>query len=427
MIRQELGLVRERKVSTHERSWMIVYPIFFKTMNNVASTKSTYSLESGLDVMSEWFMRQGQSVILSESSSWCAFGPRVFQAIPFFRTIEPEESELRHILVRSSAVALRFSAPRNSGIGAVSYHVVCDSRDYDFCHLSRQSRQNVARGLASCSVEPVPFSLLAEHGWGLHIDTLARQSRRDRRTRADWKRRCRIAAELPGFEAWAALVNGKLAAVMQLVRIQEWIILLEQDSLSEYLPFKPNHALVYCLTKELMKREGIKSIFYTMQSLDAPSHIDQFKVRMGYRAIPVKQRVVFHPALGSLVGLNTHAMLKKLQFRYPSNPWLAKAEGLVRVAVIGAMPELDQNIPSILKDDRRLAYLVVLMQSLSRLRSTFQKCLVLVFRHNLSDAHLISDHKPIPLSACASQPARDCTENGIKPLDRWPWNIQLKI
>jgi hypothetical protein len=63
---------------------------------------------------------------------------------------------------------------------------------------------------------------------------------------------------------------------------------------------------------------------------------------MGYSAVPVRQRVVFHPLLAPAFGRASHAMLKWLRQKWPQSPTLAKAEGLVRFHLKGKRP-LDQQ------------------------------------------------------------------------------------
>jgi hypothetical protein len=190
---------------------------------------------------------------------------------------------------------------------------------------------------------------MATEGWNLHADMLKRQNRHDSETKQHWQRSCNVAAGLPGFEVWGALIGAKLIAALMLVRIDDWIIMLSQQCLSDYLTQKPNHALIYAVTKEMMSRATTKSILYTMQSLDAPDTVDTFKFRMGYRPIVVKQRVVFHPVISRLINRRTLQLMKVLLRRDPANPMLAKAAGMMRIFIDGEKPLADQRIPEVLK------------------------------------------------------------------------------
>lgn len=304
------------------------------------------------EVLAEWYRAQGYRVIRTQSSYWYNKGPRVFQAFPWSWTIEPSKEELCELFRKHAAIGLRFSSLPTSPEGIISYHAICDCKGYDLRMLPRQSRQNVERGLADCVVEPISFRRLANEGWNLHSDTLKRQNRRDFETKEHWEKSCNVAAELPGFEVWGALVGGNLAAALMLVRIDDWVIMLSQQCLSEHLPNKPNHALVYSVTKEMMSRVTIKSIIYTLQSLDAPDTIDTFKFRMGYRPIMVKQQVAFHPLLSPLVNRGTLRVVNGLLRWNPSSPMLAKAGGMMRINLDGKKPLAEQQFPEILKPMR---------------------------------------------------------------------------
>jgi len=177
----------------------------------------------------------------------------------------------------------------------------------------------------------------------LHQDTLVRQNRRDFETKRSWQRACQSADELPGFEAWGALTASGLAAALVLVRIDDWFMLLSQNSLSETIRQNPNHALVYTVTKELMNRVTTTAIFYALQSFDASTSVDDFKFRMGYRPIIVRQRVVFNPVVSRLIAPWTLRAVQTLLRLNPSSPVVSKAAGLLRAHVHGKRPWLNST------------------------------------------------------------------------------------
>ena len=88
----------------------------------------------------------------------------------------------------------------------------------------------------------------------------------------------------------------------------------------------------------MLAREGVSGIFFTLHSLDAPESVDEFKFRMSFTAIPVRQRVVFHPLLQPFVSSRTHNGVVRLLQRWPDSPFLAKAEGMMRFYLAGREP-----------------------------------------------------------------------------------------
>jgi len=287
------------------------------------------------DIFAEWLRRQGHQVIRTESSYWYEASSRVFQAFPYHWVIQPLEAELSSLLRQHKAIALRYSTPVECPVGRISYHAVYDELDYTLEGLDRRSRQNVRTGLANCRVEPITLDRLAREGWLLEMDTSDRQGRQSQFEEATWRQRYLAAADLPGFEAWGALVDGCLVASLLSFQMGDCCELISQQCQRRYLSARVNNALTFIVTQAMAERPEIHSIFYTLQSLDAPPSVDDFKFRMGYRAKAVRQRVVFHPWLRPLATRSSHNLLAWAQRRLPGNPTLAKAEGMVRFYLQG--------------------------------------------------------------------------------------------
>lgn len=297
------------------------------------------------DIFAEWFRQQGQQVIRTTSSYWVKQGSRALQAFPYHWVIEPTHSELNDLLKKHKAIALRYSTPLSAQFGYVSYHAIMEDPTYGFASLGKRTRKNVRRGLDFSKVEPISFECLAQEGFLLQVDTLERQGRKVELEHNKWRTLCLAARDLPGFEAWGALVDGKLAASALVFRMDDWYYILYQQSLRKYLPENVNNALTFTMTQNLINRPGTRSIFYGLHSLDASASLDEFKFRMGYLAKPVRQRVVFHPWLGSFGNDLSHSITQRLLSHVPGHPILSKAEGMLRFYLEGRLPLREQNWP----------------------------------------------------------------------------------
>jgi len=295
-------------------------------------------------IFAEWLRRQGCRVVRTPSSYWCEVSTRVYQAFPYYWQIAPPEDELSHLLHRQHAIALRYSTSVGALYGKVSYHVVCE-RPYDLSALSRTTRQNVTRGLQYAQVQPIPISRLAAEGWAMRLDTLQRQGRIDAENEAWWRRLCHSAADLPGFEAWGAIHEGELVASCLAFACDDYYTIPYQQSASAHLQYRVNAALFFGVTSQALQRADKKTVFFCLQSLDAPASVDEFKFRMGFAALPVRQRVVFHPWLAPFLAPGSHAILKRWMARYPEKTVLAKAEGMLRFYLEGQRPPESQEWP----------------------------------------------------------------------------------
>jgi len=305
------------------------------------------------EVFAEWLRRQGHKVLKTECSYWYDQGPGVLQAFPYHWEISPSESEIRDLLVRKRWMGLRYSTSLTSPYGALSYHAVLEAHSYSIDDLGKWARKNVRRGLKRCRVEPVSFDRLADEGWGLQLDTLARQGRQVRLEREIWSLRCLAARDLPGFDAWGAMVDERLAASVISFQMEDCGYLLYQQSQREYLVDFVNNALAFVVTQHLLGLPGIKRILYGLHSLDAPASIDEFKFRMGYTAKAVRQRVVFHPWIAPAFNPGTHALLKEALRLFPGHPVIAKSEGMLRFYLQGKHPLEHQPLPPGLSREAR--------------------------------------------------------------------------
>jgi hypothetical protein len=301
------------------------------------------------EVFGEWLKRQGHRVVRTESSYWYQKGPRVFQAFPYHWLIQPSEQELNQLFRSHGAISLRYSTSLAAPVGCMSYHVTFDKPTYGFDDLGKSARKNVRRGLKNCSVEPISFDRLAEEGWALQQDTLSRQERSDDISQQSWKNLCNAASDLPGFNAWGALVSNELAASVITFQLDGCCYMLYQQCKRDFLTAHVNNALSFSVTEANVGSNGVRSVFYSLHSLDAAPTMDEFKLRMGYTAKPVRQRVIFHPWCAPLVNRMSHAVLKKLMALRGGDQILAKGEGMVRFYLEGKQPIERQPVPHALQ------------------------------------------------------------------------------
>jgi len=300
---------------------------------------------TGIETGVEWLKRQGHRVVCSQSACWYNAAPGVFQAFPYHPVMSPSENELRKVLRGARALALRYSTPTSSPVGKPSYHVVYAKPVYGFEQVSRQTRQNIRKGLEYAAIEPVSFSRLAREGWTLRAETLARQGRLKSENEAWWKRLCLSADGLPGFEAWGAIHEGKLVASLIAYLARGYFLMLYQQSLTGHLKFGINNALGFVFTQKALARPGVKELSYGLESLDATRQVDEFKFRMGYEAMPVRQRVLFHPCLTPFVCPAVMRIVGYLGGRLLHSPRWLKAAGLIRFSLEGNLQASLQECP----------------------------------------------------------------------------------
>jgi hypothetical protein len=232
-----------------------------------------------------------------------------------------------------------------------SYHVVLHN-PYNLEMLRAQARNGVKKGRSVFEVERISFDRLAGDGWALQLDTLDRQGRLSSMNQAEWERLCLAACDLPGFEAWAAVAERQLAAVLITAQVGDTFYVPYAASHRDYLRKHVNNVLFFTVSTDFLARPGINGIFFCLHSLDAPPSVDEFKFRMSLIPRPVRQRVVFHPWLKPLTTRTVHNLLVNLTQRYPESPLLAKAEGMLRFNLKGRLPLEAQEWPEPLAEEK---------------------------------------------------------------------------
>jgi hypothetical protein len=301
------------------------------------------------EVFAEWLKLQGHKVYRTKSSYWYDAAPHVLQAFPYHWLIDPENDEIKFLMLKKGIVALRYSAPLGHHEGKVSYHIV-QSKCYDMQMLKSKARNGIICGLKNFTVEEISFDRLDSEGWYLQQDTLLRQKRLHSMNEHEWHRICRAARHLPGFHAYAAISGGDLAGGVIVARIDDIYSVPYAFSHCRFLRNHVNNALFYSVCCKLLNEEGIKGIFFTVQSLDAPANVDEFKIRMGFEPVPVRQNVLIHPFLKPFVTSTVYSLSQKLLNLYPSNALLAKTEGMLRFHLEGRRSVGEQVWPDCLKE-----------------------------------------------------------------------------
>jgi hypothetical protein len=302
-----------------------------------------------IETFAEWLRRQGHHVVKTESSYWYDAVPHVLQAFPYDWLIQPSKQELRALMKQEKVIAMRYSAPVDASDGMISYHVVLKS-PYSLEMLKSQARNGVKRGLNNVKVEEIPFKRLAVDGWVLQQDVLERQKRTKSMTQADWERICLSADGLPGFKAWGAIINDELTAALITCQIGDTFYVPYATSHRKFLNLHVNNALFFKTSCDMLETDGVKGIFFSLHSLDAPDSVNEFKIRMGLQIKPVRQCVEFHPHAKPWVNQLTFGALSQLHKKFPDNSTFSKAFGMVYFCLNGKQPLDKQEWPECLSD-----------------------------------------------------------------------------
>lgn len=290
----------------------------------------------GGEAFAHFLACNGHRVLRGAGTYWYDASPAFFLSLPSHRLMTPSADEIRALLRRQPIAGIRFPAPLE-GPGKLSYQIICDTRGYGLDSLSGNARSKVRRGLRRCAVAPVAFSTIAAEGVAADRDTLARQGREVRLPGAAWHRYWQAAAATPGMEGWAVYVGGAMAAFLVSVQFDDSVEFLLARSRSDCLDAYPNNALIFEVAREMLGRRSLRQITFGLESLEPVGPLDQFKFGMGFRAAPLRQRVVFHPLLRALLQPRAPRawVCRHAEARGTASGFWRKALGLLRFAEAG--------------------------------------------------------------------------------------------
>jgi len=282
------------------------------------------------EIFSEWMRRSGHVVCKTHSSRWYNASYRVYQAFPYHWELSPLENEVDHFLKGKNAIAIRYSTNDTNVAGYNSYHAICDDRQYSLKILSESSRRNVRIGFKHYGVEPISIERYAKESYELALDTAKRQGRIINISRKVWEHNHLAAMDLPGFEAWGAVGKGRIVSSLLGFQFDLCFSILAIQSHRDHLKKRASNALLFAMTENVIRRPSVKFILGGLHSLDAPPSVDEFKFRMGYRAKPVKQRIVFNKAFVPIINPLTIRMIDYLQKIFPKSIYLSKSKGMIQ-------------------------------------------------------------------------------------------------
>ena len=288
------------------------------------------------DGLLEFYSAAGFKTHRSASGWWYEAGPRFLLAVPTHVELTIERAEARAIFHATGALGIRYVTSR-SDAGRVSWQMAVSGSGYSMEDFSGNTRSKIRRGLKSNEIRLITGAELARHGEQAFLDTVARQGRADRYGLERWHRLLAAADRTPGIEIWSAWHEGVLAAYLLIMVFADVCELYEARSRNDQLRHYPNNALIYTVTEDLLVRRGIREVTFGIEGLEELDTLDQFKLAMGFVRKPIRQHVIFHPALRPALALKpVRDALGAIAARPGSASFWRRARSLVDFAGYGA-------------------------------------------------------------------------------------------
>jgi hypothetical protein len=284
------------------------------------------------EAFAEFWKLQGHRVVRTSGAFWYDAHSLAYLSIPYHRLLTPRRQELLKVWLTGPALIVRYptaTADANRAGGLF----VCADRNYDLSALDKKARNQTRRGLENCAIELIGFAQLAEHGYSLVRDTLQRQQRsQDNMPLERWQRYCAAAAQMTDFEAWAAVVKGRLAAFMVTALVEDCFSILYQSSATAELDCQPNNALVFTVVRRKLAAAEVSYVSYGLKSVDTTDRLDHFKQQMGFTLRPFAEHAAVNPIFRPFLSLGGKTFIRQMARRYPEKDLWRKAAQVLNIA-----------------------------------------------------------------------------------------------
>jgi hypothetical protein len=286
------------------------------------------------DRLLAFFAKAGFKVHRSAHAGWYEAGPRFLLGVPTHEPIAIDDAEAKSALAATGALGMRYITARQSE-GATSWQMTATGSDYDLDQFSGNTRSKIRRGLKSNEIRRISGDELIRVGEQAFLDTVSRQGRADRYGIDRWHALMRAADAERGIEIWSAWHEDKMAAYLLTMVFEDNCELYEARSRNDTLKHYPNNALIYTVTRHLLVERKLPQVTFGIEGLEELESLDSFKLAIGFVKKPVRQRVVFHPALRLALGLPPVRMaIDALATRKTGSAFWRRARGLMNYAEI---------------------------------------------------------------------------------------------
>lgn len=287
------------------------------------------------DVIEKRQQRGGRTWWLpGDHSYWTPQSRWMANRMPPHSVDELTDPSRRRIVSNFRTLALSYAITATDFHSANAVNYVCTG-PYQLDFLSSNTRSKVRRGMKRFNVRRCNPGEVIENGYLAAYDT----KRRVGATPAGVAQHRLWIEQLDqdGYQLWGAVhESGEIAAWAAVLAVDNWAIIPVERSQDRFRRDYANNALLFGILEDLLSNGTTKSVSYGWSSLQANSRIEtlhDFKLSMGFQAIPLRRVVWFRAPIGSVVrsrfarGIITTALRSR-----PNSYHLGKAAGLIEAA-----------------------------------------------------------------------------------------------
>lgn len=272
-----------------------------------------------------------------DGSAWIASERWGLSRFPLLPGPAPGPAVVEALFRSARAAVLDFLLPADHAYEPTASLYLYEGPAYSLDQLTKNGRRDARKALRELRIGWITHEQLLLHGLPAYADCRVRVGLSDG-TSDDFQRRFERLRDIPGHHYLGAWKGDELAAFMT-VHAVETSASIAAYSNSAHRGSCPNDGLIHVALHHCINERGLASVSYGLSSVQEQSNaasLHEFKLKAGFRAVPVRRVFRVHPWAAPLVNRGTLATLHALLRVTPRNRFLKKASGVLAQIVSGS-------------------------------------------------------------------------------------------
>jgi len=284
----------------------------------------------------EYQLSLGNPIFRSNSVNqvWVRGNRSDLQRFPLECTDEVNRKTFNKLLKERTIWIANYLVEPSNTDRANCFNYICEDSGYNVDNFSSaRARRDIRRGLRNFNIRLCNNEELASKGYNAYKDTAIRHNYSVPDRNKYFQNTKKLSSQF--YDIWGAWDDAGLMAWMTVIKIDDWAMIESARSCTQALKKSPNDALIYSATKYLMNDEKRKYITYGLSSIQADVNelsMHRYKIKVGYKAIPMCRKFAVHSLLHPLVYPKISSWtLEKLAKFFPRYAKLRKIAGISRI------------------------------------------------------------------------------------------------
>ena len=251
----------------------------------------------------DYLKETGQDHFMSGGQLWVPGSSGELFRQPVHCTEDVDEQVARQILKLPGVRVLTSLREVDAAHAANCILYLCQGAPYGMDRLTRNARKVIRRGTRHFENRRCTWDELASHGYAAFVET---DQRHGYATRSPEEFQTFVRRHQAGdrfFEVWGAWHGETLAGWVLLSKTDNFATFLKVCSRTDYMSKAPNNILHFLPMEAMLNEEGRRYVSTGFSSIQqgAEMGLHDFKIRLGFDAIPVHRTFIIAPHMRPFV------------------------------------------------------------------------------------------------------------------------------